>query len=100
MAKAVEVEKRLSRLISLPSEKKVYFNGMVVSMSASDVMIGLETNGEPAILLNTSFSVAKALVQLLGVTIDKFEKDTEYEIPTLKEVEEKLGKAKENAKAK
>ena len=96
MAEKSDIDKRLNRLMTLPSEKKVYFNGLVVSITASDVIIGLELNGQPELLLNTSVPVAKALIQILRNSISKFEKVIEFDYPPLKELEEKV--KKNNAK--
>ncbi len=92
MGKQINSETRMSNAISLPPEKRVYFNGFVVNMSASDIVIALELNNEPVILLNTSFPIAKAFVEILGETIANFEKGAEIKIPQLKTIERKLKK--------
>ena len=85
-----DIQKRIAKVLSLPPEKRVYFNGFVINLSASDVAIGLETNGQPAFVLNTSFAVAKALASVLNVTLSEFEKNVEYQIPELKDIEERF----------
>jgi len=92
MKNKVAVETRISNALKLPSEKKVYFNGFVVNMSASDILIGLEANNEPVAMLNTSLSVAKALSEMLRNIITRFEEGTDYKVPELKEMEERLSK--------
>lgn len=85
--------------LELPPEKKIYFNGFVVSVTAPDVFIVLQQNNKPVAFLNTSHIIAKTLISQLQVLLEKFEKDTEIPIQTLDDIQKKI-QSKENANSK
>jgi hypothetical protein len=83
-----EIQVRLERALSLPEDKKFYFNGFTISITPSDVLISLESTHQTIALLQTPHYVAKTLVEKLNNVITKFEKDSDYTFPTLQEMEE------------
>jgi hypothetical protein len=91
-----ELNNRISKSMNLPSEKKFYFNGFIVAISPSDIAIGLEVNGEPVLLLNTTIPVAKEFVKILNDTINNHEKKMDFEFPSLHDLEMRI--EKNNAK--
>ena len=52
---------------------KVYFNGFQTALTNADVVITVECNGEPAALLNLSYTTAKTLALALQETISMLE---------------------------
>lgn len=75
-----------SGIALLPDEKTLYFNGFVVAVGMGDVIITLTRNGQPAVTLNASYSVAKTFAASLGGTIQKFEAACDHEIMTVTKI--------------
>jgi hypothetical protein len=98
MEDQTELSTRISKSMNLPLEKKVYFNGFTIAISPSDIAIGLEINGEPELLLNTTIPIAKEFVKLLNDTISKHEKTMGFEFPSLHDLEMRI--EKKNAESK
>jgi hypothetical protein len=86
---------RLQKGLSLPSDKKIYFNGFALNITPADIAISLENGGETVALIVASHSTAKSLVEILGAVIKTFEKDTGQRIRTLKQLEEKVVQAQD-----
>ena len=68
----------------------VYFNGFVASVGSSDVVLLLKINDQPVLLLNTSHSMAKTLVEKLGGLIAILEDATKQSIKSNDEIGELL----------
>src|SRR5689334_2592891 len=79
-------EALLQEALDLPDEKKIYFNGFIVSMSPTDAVIVLQNNNKPIAYLNTTHTIAKTLANQLNGIIKNFEKDTKRKIPTLDQI--------------
>jgi hypothetical protein len=67
-----------------------YFNGFNVHIGVGDVAIVLHRRGEPTVVLETSFTVAKSLAEALGALMGEFERVTSNQIMTTSYVEQKL----------
>lgn len=79
----------------LPSEEfppipisceSVYFNGYSLAVGAGDVVIALQLNGRPRLVLNTSYTVAKTLAEGLASSISQLEGMTGTTIMTTQDV--------------
>lgn len=68
----------------------VYFNGFALAIGPGDVMIALQKNGKPCVVLNTSYTVAKSLQAALDETIKHLESKTGNTIMTTDETVKKL----------
>ena len=90
MAEKNDFEKLIQDGFGLSPEKKIYFNGFVVSMTPHDVILVLQNNNQPVAFLNTSHIIAKTLASKLQGIITGFENEAEMTIPTLDEIQEKL----------
>jgi hypothetical protein len=90
MAENQDFEKAIQEGLNLPPERKIYFNGFVVSTTITDVVIVLQNNNQPVILLNTSHMIGKTLVAKLQQTLRSFEKGSGTHIVTLDKFEKKI----------
>jgi hypothetical protein len=97
MAEKTDFTKTIQGGLSLPPERKIYFNGFAISITPSDVMIVLQNNQEPVAVLNTSHSIAKTLITKLGSLINSYTKDSGIQVYTLDEIQKKLQQSKGNA---
>ncbi len=61
---------------------KIYFNGFAIVPGTSDFAISLELNGQPAALLNCSYTISKSLAETIGTSISSLETLTGNEIMT------------------
>lgn len=77
---------------------KIYFNGFSTFMGNSDVVIVLQNNGQPTAVLNTSFTIAKTLVQRLNDTITYLEKSSGNAIMTTDQVDQAISKIQNEKK--
>lgn len=68
----------------------LYFNGFVNSVSTGDVLIVLKQNERPVVVLNTSYTVAKTLVEKLGELVAGLEDATKNTIMTTDQIESAL----------
>lgn len=59
-----------------------YFNGFSMAVGAGDVVIALQLNGKPTLVLNTSYTVAKTLGEALTTIISQLEQKTGTKIMT------------------
>ncbi len=64
----------------------VYFNGYSLAVGAGDVVIALQLNGQPRLVLNTSYTVAKTLAEGLANSISQLEGMTGTTIMTTQDV--------------
>ncbi len=64
----------------------IYFNGMDIGLSLSDVGLLVMTDGQPRCKLHMSFTTAKTLAKELGDAVAEFERLTEHSIVTMDEV--------------
>jgi hypothetical protein len=76
--------------LQLPNEKKFYANGFSIAISAADVILILLLNNQPIATVNITHSVAKSIVETLGVILKQFEKKTRSKITTLNIIAEKM----------
>ncbi|MGB4948657.1 MAG: hypothetical protein WBQ05_15865 [Candidatus Competibacter denitrificans] len=60
----------------------VYFNGFAVAVGPSDVVLALQLNGKPNLVLNTSYTVAKTLAESLAAVITELEQKAGTKIMT------------------
>lgn len=59
-----------------------YFNGFSMAIGMGDVVIALQLNGRPTLLLNTSYTVAKTMAEGLATLIGELEHKTGTTIMT------------------
>lgn len=59
-----------------------YFNGFSMAIGTGDVVIALQLNGKPILVLNTSYTVAKTMAEGLSKIISELEKKTNIAIMT------------------
>lgn len=60
----------------------VYFNGFSMAIGTGDVVIALQLNGKPSMVLNTSYTMAKTLGEGLIKAITELETKTHSTIMT------------------
>lgn len=65
----------------------IYANGYVNSIGTGDIVVLLERNGEPAAIVNMSYTIAKSLSVSLGQIIAQIEERAGREIMTSTEIE-------------
>ncbi len=85
-------DEQLQKGLELPRERKIYFNGYVISLNPADFVIMLQNNNQPEAYLNTSHTIAKSLAKTILSIIEDYEKNTGFHIPTLDEVNNALSK--------
>ena len=72
----------------------IYFNGMDIGVSLSDMNITVMTDGRPLCKLHMSFTTAKTLAVSLGGAVTHFENLTNHSVMTMEEVGRGLEKDK------
>jgi len=72
----------------------LYFNGFTMGVSAADVVIALQVNGKPSVVLNASFTTAKTLGEGLISAISALEKRTQTTIMTTHNVDAAMNQDK------
>ncbi len=82
----------LEQGITLPEERKFYFNGVAVATSPADVVIILLRNNQPIATLNASHVTAKTFANNILQNLTKFEDLTGQTVLTLDEIAAKTGK--------
>jgi hypothetical protein len=85
-----DFENVLQSGLGLPPDRKIYFNGFLISVTPHDVTIVLQNNNQPVVFLNTSHIIAKTLVEKLQELIKNFENDTDTHVSTLDEIEKNI----------
>jgi hypothetical protein len=88
------VQKQRLDIPEIPPEKRFYFNGFSVTVTAADCLIILLHNDQPVGLLNTTHVVAKTFVEHFGRLIENFENKSGQTIYKLDELMEKLSEKK------
>jgi hypothetical protein len=80
-----------------PEIKKLYANGFIIHISASDIVLIPALNDTPLQVINLSYTSAKSLAEALSSAVKFFESSTGVEIKTTKEFSKLLkeGIAKE-----
>jgi len=68
----------------------IYANGFENALGTGDVVMVLERNGEPAAIVNLSFTLAKSLSVSLARLISALEAKTGREIMSTRDVEDAL----------
>lgn len=74
--------------------QEIYFNGIEIGMTLSDLNIILMTNGHRHSQLFMSFSTAKTLLKHLDQAMGELERRTEQTIMTMEDVKKAVDKAK------
>lgn len=82
-----DFEKKIQAGLTLSEEKQIYFNGFSVTVSQPDVLIVLQRNNEPVVVLNTSHKTAKTMVELLSRILESFENNTEQSILSFQDMD-------------
>jgi len=73
---------------------EIYFNGIEIGLSQSDISITVMTDGRRQCKLHMSFTMAKTLGENLSNAVAEFERLTDHSIMTMNEVAEGLKKVK------
>lgn len=76
--------------------ESIYFNGFSLAIGTGDVMIALQKNGKHHLTLNTSYTVAKTLLNALEESIAQLEEKTGNKIMTVNEIAQKLQCSNQN----
>ena len=71
---------------------EIYFNGMELRSSLSDMNLIIMVDGQPQCKLRMSFTTAKTLANNLGESLASFEKLTDRPIMTMDDVRESIAK--------
>ncbi|MBS9525888.1 hypothetical protein KI659_17845 [Litoribacter alkaliphilus] len=71
---------------------KYYFNGFINGIGNADILMVLQKNGEPNVVLNTSLSIAKTLAIKLTEMISSIENATGNTIMTTDDLNESFQK--------
>ena len=81
-----------SELNIAPDEaySEIYFNGISIALTLSDMNVTLSTDGRAMCKLRMSFTTAKTLSEQLSAAVAEFEKLAAHEIMTMTDVEEKV----------
>jgi hypothetical protein len=86
------LDMQLQQALEDPNIPKIYFNGFINVTGTADIIIVLKQNNRPIALLNTSYTIAKTLVEKLGSTISDLEEHTGNTIMTTDYIQEKMVK--------
>lgn len=73
----------------------VYFNGVEIGLSLSDISVTAMMDGQRQCRLHMSFTTAKTLAQDLSNAIAEFERLTNHSIMTMSEVQQGLKKVQD-----
>lgn len=84
------LDAQLRQALEDPSIPKMYFNGFINVIGTADIIIVIKQNDRPIALLNTSYTVAKTLVEKLGKTISSLETQTGNTIMTTDYIEMRM----------
>ena len=84
------LRRQIQQALEDPDIPSIHFNGFINSTGAGDVMLILQQNERPVVVLNASFTVIKTLAQKLLDQIQNLEQKTGNEIMTTDEVLRKL----------
>ncbi|MFZ2030083.1 MAG: hypothetical protein WAU68_07240 [Vitreimonas sp.] len=66
---------------------QIYFNGFASGLGNGDVSCVLQRNGEPAAIINMSFTLAKTLAVSLGAIISHIEERAGRDIMTTQDID-------------
>lgn len=86
------IDKLIQKAVESNEIPKIYFNGFANGLGNSDIVIVLQSNGKPVAVLNTSFTIAKTLVQKLNDVIGIIEKNSGNTIMTTTDIDKALTK--------
>jgi hypothetical protein len=78
--------------MDLPADRKLYFNGCVVTISTADCAIVLQFQNQPVALLSTSLVIAKSLAGQLSGLIQQYEEKTGQVVLTVDEIQARMEK--------
>ncbi len=84
------LEERLKNTVSSGAVPTLYANGFLIFIGQSDVGVVLQTNGRDVCVLNMSFTLAKTMVEKLGITVRGFEENTGNIIMTTDFIQKKM----------
>lgn len=85
-----DVGDRVKNAISSGQVPAVYANGFIIFIGQSDVGLILQTNGKEVCVLNMSYTMAKTMVEKLGITVRDFEAKTGNVIMTTDFIQQKM----------
>ena len=85
---------RMQEGFELSPEHKYYFNGYTIAVSPNDVIIGLQHNIKTLALLSTNHIIAKTFAKAILTLLEDLEKNADYKIPTLDEIQGKLAESR------
>ena len=92
MADQINIDELMQQALTSGEVPKIYFNGFANALGNSDVVIVLQSNGKPVAVLNTSFTIAKTLIQKLNDVIGILEKNSGNSIMTTMDIDKALNK--------
>jgi len=91
MATKEEIDKRLEAALEAEIPH-IYFNTSVHQIGLADVLMVLERNGKPVVILNTSITAAKSMVEVLNTLIQGFEQQSGVPVKSTMELEKSFKK--------
>ncbi|TXI71086.1 MAG: hypothetical protein E6Q41_00680 [Cyclobacteriaceae bacterium] len=86
------IDELIQKAVESNEIPKIYFNVFGNGLGNSDIVIVLQSNGKPVAVLNTSFTIAKTLVQKLNDVIGIIEKNSGNTIMTTMDIDKALTK--------
>jgi hypothetical protein len=93
----INAERISDKSASDPQLPHIYFNGFRNRVSTTDVLIELNINGNPMIVINTTHAMAKALANGLSQLLASFETTTGSAVPNLTELQSTIQKSNKDA---
>jgi hypothetical protein len=84
-----DVKERIKAAFESSQIPKTYANGFMIFVGQADVGVIFQNNGADTVVLNMSFTLAKTLVEKLGITMNDFEQKTGTTIMTTDTVRQK-----------
>ena len=83
-----EAQEKLQVALSQPEVPKIYANSFVCGYGNADFVVVLERNNTPAVVLNLSHTLAKALAQSINASVSEIENGTGQGILTLEAMDQ------------
>ena len=91
--------KALEVAIKDPNAPKIYANGFMLGMGTGDTTILFQCNGQPVVVLNVSYTIAKTLAIKLGKMINDLEDKSSNKIMTTDDITNIMGKPNDTKEA-
>lgn len=95
--RALDAKTRVDKALSDTTLPAVYFNGFALNLGTGDIALVLERNGQPAAVLNTSYTVAKTLAEKLNGLVSVLESKTGNTIMSTEDVTKSLSEDTKDA---